>query len=852
MDKKMDWKYKRSACVRPVAQLEHVEATIRFYEDRVEAEGTLHLRARETLKEIALDLEGAKKIYPLDREYAADEVFTVKVAHVSHPDDRRLEGIYKDVTPAGAPQQYMSQCQQFGFQRILPIVDDCTAKSTFRTTLEGDARYTHLISNGDLVLDEFFAEDAPYCPCPHGQPVRARRRRCVYEMRRPMAPYLFLACAGTWEVLADSVTYSDTGKTVKLEYLVPPGHLEGARIPMEILKRSVLFQHERTGFEYPFETYRTICMEKSLYGGMENTGNTTIITEAALVDETIADRRLVYAHGVIPHEFEHSHCGSDVTMETMFDMWLNEAYTVNVERAFVAREFGAAFARTGEIQALREQGGALAEEEGGVAASVVREGVNDPDEVVDAITYDKAPEVLNTLRNLIGADAYDAAWREYFRRFAGGNANTDDFLKVFSEVSGRDVATLMRPWLFSAGHPTVHAKWSWQAGELKITLERDGAYVVPVPFALVKDGKDVAQGTFVLDGARQEFVTKCPKPDYISWNRDGGFYGVLVFETSEAELACQVRTDPNHFNRAEAMKALRDRGFGETWLKLYQEVFADTTLDLGAKTAILSIPADSLDRRRRARVRENVQEMHILRKAAAQVIGTASLIAALAGIGSADCPGRADCPQSAPPLPSSIVRRAWENILLQLLAEVDEPTAWDAIKGYLGRATNITARLNALHALAAGNWPLRHELLAQEGKKLRRSLNGYAGWLGVVAGDPHADVFDRIRAEERRKGWSINHPTLSRALYCGLAANGDRLWTPEGLVWLEATLVKYAKVSEYNALRLLAPLVTWRWFEPELREQVKGLLTRVAAELPRADYAFIGGRLAALLSSIAG
>ena len=108
-----------------------------------------------------------------------------------------------------------------------------------------------------------------------------------------------------------------------------------------------------------------------------------------------------------------------------------------------------------------------------------------------------------------------------------------------------------------------------------------------------------------------------------------------------------------------------------------------------------------------------------------------------------------------------------------------------------------------LRALAAGNWPLRHEVLEAEGKSLRTSLNGYAGWLGIVAGDPHADVFERIRAEERRKGWSISHPTLSRALYCGFAANGDRLWTPEGLAWQDKTLVDYAKVSEYNALRLL-------------------------------------------------
>ena len=45
---------------------------------------------------------------------------------------------------------------------------------------------------------------------------------------------------------------------------------------MEILKRSVLWIQERQGYEYTFDTYRTICMTKSNFGGMENLGNTTI------------------------------------------------------------------------------------------------------------------------------------------------------------------------------------------------------------------------------------------------------------------------------------------------------------------------------------------------------------------------------------------------------------------------------------------------------------------------------------------------------------------------------------------------------------------------------------------------
>ena len=817
----MDWKYRRSDYRHPPVQLEHADVRLVFFEDRVEGEGRLHFRARDVVREVLLDCDGKKVPYPLDREYAPGERFSIDVRHVCHPDDRRLEGIYRDVTPPGCPQQYMSQCQQYGFQRILPVIDDCTAKCTFRTVLEGDARYTHLISNGDCISD--VTTDG--------------RRTVIYENRKPMAPYLFIACAGTWDVLADEVEYPDTHRRIRLEYLVPPGHIDGARVPMDILKRSILFQHELTGFEYPYGTYRTICMEKSLYGGMENTGNTTIITEAALVDDTITDRRLVYAHGVIPHEFEHSHCGSGVTMETVFDMWLNEAYTVNVERAFLAREFGSAFTRRLEVEALRTTGGAFAEEEGGAAAAVVREGVNDPDEVVDAITYDKAPEVLNTLRGLVGEEAYSAAWREYFRRFDGGNANTDDFIKVFSETTGRDMAALIRPWLFEAGHPTVKARWSWKDGVLTVGLDRDRDFVIPVPFALVKDGKDVASGVFTLDGPRQLFSTRCPKPDYISWNRGCGFYGVLEAEASEDELALQVRTDPDGGNRVEAMRMLRDRGASETWLSLYEEVFEDASLDLGVKAALMDIPVDSLDRHRRACVRENVREMRTLRTAAARRIGVDRLVGSLAG----------RVATGEPPLSAAaIVRRSYENSILQLLAAADTSDAWAAIRAYLASSVNITARLNALAALVSSGDLARYDTLAEYGETLRRSLNGYIGYLGVVAGDPHETVFAAIAAEEKRDGWSISHPALSRALYCGFIANGDMLWTERGLDWLETTIVKYAHTSEYNAIRLLAPLMNWRWFPADLRENVRLLLDRLAAVLPFDSYPFIGGKLAAM------
>ena len=383
------YKYKREDFRELPVNLHHLDIYLNFLEDCVEAVNVLDMTARTGMDSIALDAKELeilsvewlsadseatckgvsltygdlrdrhKLIVHLPRRVEAGERFKVRTLTRCIPSDKILEGIYKDTTPVGAPQQYMSQCQQWGFQRIMPIFDDCCAKCTMTTVIEADARYTHLISNGNISPDSN----------PDGVPVLKAgdpsRKIITFENPIPMAPYLFIACAGTWDTLADEVTL-DSGKKVRLEYLVPPGRVEHARIPMDILKESVLWISRTQNYDYRNDTYRTICMNKSNFGGMENMGNTTIVTDAALIDEHTLDQTLMYAHAVIVHEFEHNQCGSETTMQTPFDVWLNEAYTVDVERQFMADVFDPAFVRLTQVDTIRNPIlGPLAIEDGG-------------------------------------------------------------------------------------------------------------------------------------------------------------------------------------------------------------------------------------------------------------------------------------------------------------------------------------------------------------------------------------------------------------------------------------------------------------------------------------------------------
>ena len=876
------FRYLRSAWRRPPARLLHAELLLRLFDDRIEGFETLSFEAREPLSEVALDAQdleigpvslaaerpdapdepcsalydrrGRRLVVALPRPLAAGARFALRIAATCRPSDRILDGAYFDTTPPGAPPQIVSQCQQWGFQRILPIVDDCTAKCTWRTTLEASARYTHLISNGDV--DRAVCPDGRPVPLP-GDPARVR---IAYVNPIPMPPYLFLVAVGTWDALAGSVR-TPGGRLVRLEYLVPPGHLDGARLPMAILEDAVLFQARHVGYEYDRECYRTICMEKSNFGGMENVGNTTIVTEAALLDRWTPDRRLFYAFGVIVHEFEHSHCGSDVTMETPFDMWLNEAYTVTVERAYLAERFGAAFARLDELDGLRDPlRGPLAQEDGGAAAfPIVRDGFDSPDDVVDGVTYDKAPEVLGMLREWLGHDAYRAATDAYFARFKGGNASTEDFLASFAPFAGgRDLDAFFRQWLFTVGYPRLAGSWVWDPAtrRLSVTLSqtRPGAGAAPfvVPFRVRGvDARGRAMPSvdrlLVLSSASETFVFEgVPEaPAFLDWNSGLPFYGAFRDETATpASLALAARVSPFPVGRVEAWRALLDLEMAReiaapgasppspAFFAVLDAALADATLDPGLRARLLSLPEEMLDRAYVPRFAERAAAARALRRAAAAHFGEDRLLAAYAAARAAAA-GSSSRPPSIAETAAALPRRAVVRAIGDLLALAGGPRAFAALRETMASAAFVGEELDAVAALQEAGAPGFREDLRALGERSRPHVGAWAAWLSLVASCPDpATVFDEVARAERDPAFRPEHPSHSRYLYGALARNHAALWTPRGLAWLEEKILATAKINENVALLLLGALQLHRDFAEPLRTQTGALLDRLSAALP--------------------
>jgi len=879
--KRRTYRYNRADFKPLPVRLEHMKISLNFVNGKVHGTNTLWMTAKKTLENITLDARDIRirsvrqagrvernlkyeykrgrniLIVRFPRKIECGETFAVKISATCVPNENILEGIYKDTTPRGCPQQYMSQCQQWGFQRILPVFDDCTAKCTMVTTIEADARYTHLISNGNI--SRTFN--------PSGKPVQkpgdTSRKVITYENLIPMAPYLFIACVGTWSVVEDEIVYP-SGRHVKLEYLVPPGREKGAVLPMKILKDSVLWQGKTQDYEYRRDVYRTICMEKSNFGGMENVGNTTIITEAALIDQFTGDARFRYAHGVIVHEFEHNQCGSDVTMETPFDMWLNEAFTVDVERQFLVSQFDPVCARLAEIDAMRAPiGGPLAIEDAGHLGNIVRQGFNDPDELVDGVTYVKAAEVIRMLKLILGDAAFRKAKNIYFDRYKGGNANTDQFFACFEEVSGRDLSQFKKQWLYTIGYPVVDASWSYDRKRRKLRVlfsqqrtGKGGLFHVPVEMAAVSAGGRDIPGTAKIVELRgrkhSEEFKNVPEPAFISFNRDCSFYGTFRDKDVDREqLVFQVKKDPNRFNRVEAMRRLTDlerirliRNIGSPvsgeWLSVFAMILNDTALSPGLKASLLGIDEQSMDRRYLPFYRERyAARLKLLRSIAGDMLPLLLKV-----FRSVNTYARPRDPKDG------IEVRMLKATLLRIIVEANTPETHKVAEDHFRRAWNISDKISALSCINMSEHPARRRLLDQGFRLWKSHLSAYAGYLVVIGSGIHDDVFDMIAAEEKRPEFKPHHPTHSRALLLPMASNNKMLWTDRGIEWMTRKVINLAAMNENTANRLVAAFQQVDKLGADLKPRVVKALETMRKGINQSAAPSVAGRINDYLSSV--
>ncbi len=199
---------------------------------------------------------------------------------------------------------------------------------------------------------------------------------------------------------------------------------------------------------YRWHRYDVLVLPPSFpFGGMENP-MMTFATPTLLA----GDRSLV---NVIAHELAHSWSGNLVTNATWRDFWLNEGFTVYLERRIVERVYGTRTATQESILGKSSLQSTFEELKGqpkDTRLYIDLEG-RDPDDGMTDVAYEKGALFLTMLERTVGRERFDAFLRSWFDEHAFQSVTTPQFERFLTErLFGGDAAAMasirVREWLY--------------------------------------------------------------------------------------------------------------------------------------------------------------------------------------------------------------------------------------------------------------------------------------------------------------------------------------------------------------------------------------------------------------------
>jgi leukotriene-A4 hydrolase len=200
---------------------------------------------------------------------------------------------------------------------------------------------------------------------------------------------------------------------------------------------------------YRWGRYDLLVLPPSFpFGGMENP-RLTFATPTVLA----GDRSLV---SLVAHELAHSWSGNLVTNATWSDFWLNEGFTVYVERRVLEHLYGPARAAMEAVLGRRQLDAEMAGLHEPDRVLHIDLTGRDPDDGCTLVPYEKGALLLRTIEQAVGRERFDAFLRAYFDRFAFQSITTADFLEYIRRELPNPVP--LDEWIFRPGIPSGAAE----------------------------------------------------------------------------------------------------------------------------------------------------------------------------------------------------------------------------------------------------------------------------------------------------------------------------------------------------------------------------------------------------------
>lgn len=166
---------------------------------------------------------------------------------------------------------------------------------------------------------------------------------------------------------------------------------------------------------------------------------------------------------VVAHEIAHSWTGNLVTNATWNHFWLNEGFTVFLERKILSNMFGEKTRHFEILQGnsdLKSSVELFGREHEATKLVVQYDEATDPDDFFSSVPYEKGSQLLFYLETIVGMEAFERFLFSYLNTYKNKVLTTEDFLDFFRKYFADDISEIEKKvdwnaWLHTPGMPPV-------------------------------------------------------------------------------------------------------------------------------------------------------------------------------------------------------------------------------------------------------------------------------------------------------------------------------------------------------------------------------------------------------------
>lgn len=295
-----------------------------------------------------------------------------------------------------------------------------------------------------------------------------------WKHRYPIATYLVAFAVTDYAVFSEYVPlHADTLEVLNYIY---PEQWDYAHVEMpNIIKQMQLY--DSLFGTYPFINEKYGHAQFGWGGGMEHQ------TMSFMAN---------FGYELMAHELAHQWFGDKVTCASWQDIWLNEGFATYLTALcyqYIQPQYFTLF--------KQQRIGSVVSEPGG---SVFCYDTSNVGRIFSGrLTYNKAGMVLNTLRWVIGDEAFFGGLRNYLNDVTHeyAFATTPELKAHLEAASGKDLTHFFDAWIYNEGHPSYQIEWCQKFdGKVKLILNQTQShssvsyFQLPVPIQFVGAGGD--------------------------------------------------------------------------------------------------------------------------------------------------------------------------------------------------------------------------------------------------------------------------------------------------------------------------------------------------------------------------